>query len=133
MNVKKLSKLYYIKKNIKQLKEELAELNNLGSAPLNDMPKGNGVSDPTNNFVTRKENLIKRINAAKFKYLSEYEKITEFLDTIEDEEIKLIARLRFIKCLDWFDIAEEISPPKKSIHWTTPRKKLIRYIERNNI
>ena len=132
MNIKELNKLFYIKKDIKQLEEQLAELNNLGSAPLSDMPKGNGVSDPTQEFNIKKEKIISKLNKAYTKYVIEYEKINDFIEAIEDTEIKLIARLRFIKHLDWFDIAEEISPRRKSIHWTTPRKKLVRYLEKKN-
>ena len=130
MNIKKLNKLFYIKKDIKHLEEELAELNNLGSAPLSDMPKSNNVSDPTPNFVAKKERIIKKLNKAKETYLTEYEKINDYIEEIDEPEIKLIARLRFIKHLDWYDIAEEISPVNKITHWTTPRKKLIRYLDK---
>lgn len=130
MDIKKLNKLYYIKKNIKPLEEELAELNNLGSAPLNDMPKADGkVSDPTTLFVMKKNRILEKLMKEYETYLTEYEKIKKFIDGIEDEEVKLIARLRFIKQKNWFDIAEEISPEDKITHWTTPRKKLNRYLE----
>ena len=130
MDIKKLNKLYYIKKNIKALEEELAELNNLGSAPLNDMPKANGkVSNPTELFAIRKNRILEKLTKEYVNYLTEYEKIDGFIDSIEDEEVKLIARLRFIKQKNWFDIAEEISPEERITHWTTPRKKLNRYLE----
>lgn len=128
MTIKELNKLFYIKRDLKHLEEELAELNNLGSATLTGMPKGNEVSDPTLNFAIKKERILKKLLKAQMKYLIEYEKINDFIETIEDAEIKLIVRLRFIKHLDWFEIAEEISPENKSIHWTTPRKKINRYL-----
>lgn len=130
MDIKKLNKLYYMKKNIKELEEELAEINNLGSAPLNDMPKSNGkVSNPTELFMLRRNRILEKLEKKKDQYLEEYEKISNFIDVIEDEEVKLIARLRFIKQKNWFDIAEEISPEDRITHWTTPRKKLNRYLE----
>lgn len=130
MDIKELNKLYYIRKNIKALEEELEELNNLGSAPLNDMPKADGkTSNPTELFVLRKNRILQKLNKKYEKYLTEYEKIYNFIDVIEDEEVKLIARLRFIKQKNWFDIAEEISPEDRMTHWTTPRKKLNRYLE----
>ena len=130
MNIKQLNKLFYIKKDIKHLEEELAELNNLGSAPLSDMPKSESTSDPTSSFVAKKLRIIKKLNKSKETYLNEYEKINDYIEEIDEPEIKLIARLRFIKHLDWYDIAEEISPENKITHWTTPRKKLIRYLEK---
>lgn len=130
MDIKKLNKLYYIKKNIKALEEELAEINNLGSAPLNDMPKANGkVSNPTELFMLRRNRILEKLETKKDQYLEEYETINNFIEKIEDEEVKLIARLRFIKQKNWFDIAEEISPEDRITHWTTPRKKLNRYLE----
>ena len=133
MDIKELNKLYYMKKNIKELEEELAEINNLGSAPLNDMPKADGkVSNPTELFVLRKNRILEKLNKKYETYLTEYEKINNFIDVIDDEEVKLIARLRFIKQKNWFDIAEEISPEDRITHWTTPRKKLNRYLESKN-
>lgn len=140
MDIKELNKLYYKKKNIEALEEELAELNNLSSAPLTDSIKGNNVSKPTEKYVLRKNRILEKLNKARDKYLEEYERINDFINTIEDEEIKLIAYLRFIKLKDWYYIAEEISPENKMLDRTTPRKKLKRYLndlegmnERQNI
>jgi hypothetical protein len=72
---------------------------------------------------------LEKLEKKKDQYLEEYENINNFIEKIEDEEIKLIARLRFIKQQNWFDIAEEISPEDRITHWTTPRKKLNRYLE----
>lgn len=130
MTISQLNKLFYIKRDLKALEEELAELNNLGSAPLTDMPRVQKVSDPTQNYAIKKERIISKINKTREKYLTEYEKINDYIDEIEEQDIKLIARLRFIKHLDWYTIAEEISPVNKTTHWTTPRKKLNRYMER---
>lgn len=129
MDIKELNKLYWKKKNIQALEEELAELNNLGSAPLTDSIKGNNISDPTQSFVIRKNRILEKLNKARNEYLEEYEKISDFINGIEDEEIKLIAHLRFIKQKDWFYIAEEISPEDKVLDRTTPRKKLNRYFK----
>lgn len=130
MTISQLNKLFYIKRDLKHLEDELAELNNLGSAPLSDMPKAQKVSDPTTNYAIKKERIISKINKTREKYLTEYEKINDYIEEIDEPDIKLIARLRFIKHLDWYSIAEEISPVNKMTHWTTPRKKLNRYLEK---
>lgn len=128
MNMNKLNKTYFLKKNIDKLEEQLKELNNLGSAPINDMPKGNGTSDPTLQYNLKKANLIEKLIKKYDEYLDEYNKICDFINKIDDEEVKLIASLRFLEHKDWFFIAEEISPEYKTIHWTTPRKKLKKYL-----
>lgn len=133
MNINRLNSLYYKKKDIAALEEELAELNNLGSAPLNDMPKGKKVSRPTENYLIRKSVIVDKLKKAYDNYFSEYEIISDFINQIRDDEVRLIARLRFIKNKDWFYIAEEISPEDKSLHWTTPRKKLKSYLEKEKV
>lgn len=132
MNINRLNKTYYLKKNIDRLEEQLKELNNLGSTPITDMPKGTGTSDPTQKYFLKKALITEKLIKKYDEYLDEYDKIYDYINKIEDEEIKLIASLRFIDHKDWFDIAEEISPENKIIHWTTPRKKLKRYLEREN-
>ena len=128
MDIKQLNKLYYIKKNIKELEDELKELNNLGSAPLNDMPKADGkTSNPTELFVIRKNRILEKLTKNYVKYLTEYEKINNFIDSLEDEEVKLIARLRFIKHEDWETIGQEVHADR-----TTPSKKIRRYLENMN-
>lgn len=129
MDIKKLNSLYYKKKNIKALEEELAELNNLGSAPLNNLPRSNKISRPTENYVIKKMKIVEKLKKAYESYYEEYENMNNYINQIEDDKVKLIARLRFLHLKDWFYIAEEISPEDKSIHWTTPRKILMRYIE----
>lgn len=128
MGIKDLNKLYYIKKNIRELEEELAELNNLGAAPITDSIKGNNVSNPTEKYVMKRNRILEKLNKVRHEYLEEYEKISDFINDIEDEEIKLIARLRFIKQKDWVYIAEEISPEDQTRDRTTPRKKINRYL-----
>lgn len=130
MNLNKLNKTFYLKKNMTKLEEQLKELNNLGSAPINDMPKGNGTSDPTLQYNLKKSKIMEKLLKTYDSYLDEYDKINDYINTIDDEEIKLIARLRFIEHKDWFTIAAEISPENKNIHWTTPRKKIMRYLEK---
>ena len=128
INIRDLNKLYYIKKNIKALEEELEELNNLGSAPLSDIPKSNGkVSNPTELFVIRKNRILEKLTKNYVKYLTEHEKINSFIDSIENEEIKLIARLRFINHKDWEAIGQEIHADR-----TTPSKKIRKYLEMLN-
>lgn len=131
MTIKELNKLYYKKKDITALEEELAELNNLGSAPLDEMPKSKAPGNQTENYVIKRLKIISDLKQAYEEYYNEYEKVSGFINHIEDDEIRLIARLRFISLKDWFYIAEEISPEHKTIHWTTPRKKLKKYLEEN--
>ena len=128
INIRDLNKLYYIKKNIKALEEELAEINNLGSAPLNDMPITNGkTSNPTELFVIRKNRILEKLTKEYVKYLAEYERINAFINSIKNEEIKLIARLRFINHKDWETIGKEVHSDR-----TTPSKKMRKYLEMLN-
>lgn len=132
MNLKKctINSLYYIKKEIMAIKSELEELNNLGSPVYSEMPKGNGVGDPTQKYVEKKMKLESELNRLLNTYMVKFKETNAFIQTIEDDETRLIARLRFIENLSWNKIADELSKDGKCISEFAPRKKLNRYLKK---
>lgn len=126
-----VNSLYYIKKEIKIIERELEELSNLGSPVMSDTPVSHDVGDPTQKYVIKKIRLENRLNKLLDKYTTKYEKIIKFIDDIEDDEIRLIARLRFIDNKSWNEIADELSYGGKYISEDAPRKKLYRFLQKN--
>ena len=56
--------------------------------------------------------------------------IREYIDSVEDEEVKLIIEWRFIDLLDWYEIAGNLEEMKgKSVDRSTPGKKMRKYLE----
>lgn len=130
MTIKDLNNLTFIKKDIKELKEEIEALNNLGSSEISDMPKGTITSNPTEEFVVRKLKLEKKLNEILALYLEELEEMNDFINSIEEPEIRLIVRLKYVKGMTWYDVAEYISGTDKYLDRSAPKKRLDRYFEK---
>ena len=129
MNLRRnsLNSLFYLKKEIKSLEDEIKELTNLGSAAFSDMPKGNMVGDPTLKYVAKKLKLESELKMKLSIYINKYDELTTYINNIEDVEIRLIARLRYIENKSWNEIADYLSDDDKYIGEHAPRKKLERY------
>ncbi len=106
--MKKLNKLYYLKIEIKELKDEIENLSEISSPSLSGMPHGGKVSNPPEQYFLKKERLLKKLNSKLEKYIDELERTENIIDGIEDEEIRVIARMRFIDCCKWREIARKV-------------------------
>ena len=119
-----LNKLYYLKIDIENIKEEIKSIPTISSPQLTGMPHGTGVSNPIESYFLKKEKLIEKLNLKKEKYTEELLRIEDIIDRIDDEEIRAIARMRFVQCLTWEEIGERVH-----LERTTCSKKLRKYIE----
>jgi DNA-directed RNA polymerase specialized sigma subunit len=119
-----LNKLYYLKIDIENIKEEIKSLPTISSPQITGMPHGTGVSNPIESYFLKKEKLIKKLNLKIEKYTEELLRIEDIIDRIDDEEIRAIARMRFVQCLTWEEIGERVH-----LERTTCSKKLKKYIE----
>ena len=96
----------------------------MSSSQLTGMPHGSGVSNPVLSYVLKKEELIEKLNQKIAKYTEELVRIEGIIDKIDDEEVRAIARMRFVLCLKWEDIGERVH-----LERTTCAKKLKKYIK----
>ena len=123
-----LNKLYYLKIDIENIKEEIRSLPTISSPQLTGMPHGTGVSNPIESYFLKKEALIEKLNQKIEKYTDELIRIEEVIERIDDPEIRAIARMRFIQNMKWEDIGE-----KMYLERTTCSKKLRKYIDNMDI
>ena len=123
-----LNKLYYLKIDIENIKEEIRSLPTISSPQLTGMPHGTEVSNPIEKYILKKEALIEKLNQKIEKYTDELIRIEEIIERIDDPEIRAIARMRFIQNMKWEDIGE-----KMYLERTTVSKKLRKYIENMDI
>lgn len=131
MDIKELSNLYYLNKEIKRLEEELDEIVEIGSSVIDGMPHGTGTGDKVQQLVLKRQSLIEQIIKKQIKYIDEKSKMEYFIDNIEDSKVRLIARLRFIDFKNWYEIADEITPEnKKLVNRNAPYMLLKRYFEK---
>lgn len=101
MNEKDLSRYFYLKKEIDDLEERLYKL-------------GYGVGSPSFNEMintTNHTSIQERIQELKDKYiearisaLEQYIKIEDYISNVDNEEMRLIMRYRFIDLKKWDEI-----------------------------
>ena len=122
--MKNLNKLYWIKKEIEQIEERMKELTVLSAISFSGMPSGNAVSSPVERFNEKLDKLKRKLAIKHAESLAEEEKIERYIETIEDVEIRVLARARFIECKSWQQIGDE-----NYMDRTTAYKKLNKYIK----
>lgn len=123
-----LNKLYYLKIEIENIKEEIRNIPTISSPQITGMPHGTDVSNPIEAYFLKKEKLIEKLNLKIEKYTEELMRIEDIIDTIDDEEVRAIARMRFVQCLKWEEIGEKVH-----LERTTCAKKLKKYIKSMDI
>lgn len=123
-----LNKLYYLKIDIENIKDEIKSLPIISSPQTNGMPHGSGVSKTVEMYLLKKEALIEKLNQKIEKYTSELVRIEDIIDKIEDIELRAIARMRYIQNMKWEDIGEKVH-----LERTTCAKKLKKCIESMDI
>ena len=118
-----LNKLYWLKIDIKDIEEEIEEINReinylpiISSPSMSGMPHGTDISSPTEKYCLKKEALEEKLKQRreklddkKLKLLEEKERLEGIIERIDDDRIRKMAEMRFIKCKSWEDIAEEVN------------------------
>ena len=124
MSEKELSQYFHLKKEIEDLEERIAKLGNgVGSIKITDMPKGSSkLSSIQERIVELKEKWI----TARLTALEEYIKIETYINSIEDTEIRMIARYRYLDLLGWEQIALKIGNGQDR---TTISKKIRKFLD----
>ena len=123
-----LNKLYYLKLDIENIKKEIESIPTISSPQIAGMPHGTNVSNPIESYFLKKEQLLEKLNQKIEKYTEELIRIEGIIDTIDDIEVKAIARMRFIQNMKWEDIGEQVH-----LERTTCSKKLRKYIDSMDI
>lgn len=132
MTERELMGLRYIKARIAETEERLAELeqeNGLGSVNMDGMPHGTTPGDPVARMAIARAALHEHLVRLKAKLKEKELEILEYIDSVEDEEVKLIIEWRCIDLLNWFDIAGKLEDlTGKNVDRSTPGKKMRKYL-----
>lgn len=128
MTIRELSKYHSLKTEIKEIEENIIELerNVISSSKITgiSVSKGNFVGNPTEKFATKLIKIKNKLENKKEELVDELNKIESFLETVEDNEIRIIIRKRFLKGKSWQKIGEEINTDR-----STPYYKLKKYLD----
>lgn len=130
MTIQDLSKYYKLKIEIQQIKDNIKEIEAtiIGSSKITGMPtSGNNNSNPTEKIGMKLSSLTSSLEVKKDKLLDEFNKIENFLDSVEDNEIRIIIRKRFLEGKTWQNVGKEIIADR-----STPYYKLIKYLKRRS-
>lgn len=113
MTEKELSKYFYLKKEIEDLEERINKLGvGIGSIVLTDMPKGNKKRVSIQEKITELKN---KYIEARVSALEEYLKIENYINSVEDTEIRTIMRMRFLDLKTWDEIGKEFYSDRTTI------------------
>ncbi len=118
MTEKELKQLYWLKKEIKQIDNELQKLENMSltkSPIITGLPFGNDKSDSVANYSCDIVDLETKLKEKKQKCIDNVARVEDFIDNIEDSEIRQIFRFRHIDGLSWDDIAGEMCMDRTTV------------------
>ena len=127
MTIIELSKYHLIKIEIEQLDNIIKdfEATLLSSSKMKEViSSSNNNSNPTEKLALKLSQLKDELIIKKRKLTNENIKIERFLTTVDDVEIMIIIRKRFLEGKTWQVISEELNMDR-----TTPYYKLNKYLE----
>lgn len=129
MTIRELSKYHNTKLEIPQLEDTIKELETtiIGSSKVNGMPSSHNIESTTERTALKIVHLKDKLEKKKESLVDEQEKIENFLDSVEDVEIRLIIRKRFLEGKSWQVIGKESFTDR-----TTPYYKLKKYLKNHS-
>lgn len=89
---------------------QTVEAKSLGAQALTGMPHGTGVSDKVGVLAAELADLSSRMDYLKAETEKSEKPIREFIDSVEDDRLRLIYRFRFIYGLAWCEVADMVGP-----------------------
>ena len=117
MTKEELSRYYCLKKEIKQIEERIKEIDDtfLSANRINGMRYEKRLSNPQEQRMILIEKYDKRLEEKKDEALKELMKIEDFIDSINDPEIRMIFRYRYIELMKWNKIAMLVHMSERTV------------------
>ena len=110
-----LNKLYWLQKDVAKIENQIKELTILSAFEMSGMPSSNSVSSPVEKFYNRLDKLRTKLQQAKEKVANEIERLESCLESIEDAEIRVLARARYLECKSFEAIGEENHMDRRTV------------------
>lgn len=113
MTTKELSQLYFLNREIEQIKEKINELEIVATSctsTITGMPHVAGVSDKIGKYAAEIADLKELLDLNLKKCFYELNRLNRFIESIEDSEMRMIISLRYVNGLPWEQVAASISP-----------------------
>ena len=130
MTSRELKNLYYLKKEIKQQQRRIAELEAAAtncSTKITGLPSGKGSSDKIGNYAAQIADLKALLDLNLKKCFYELNRISRYIEGVEEPLIKQIMIYRFECHMSWLQIERAIGGKNRA---ESLRKKLYRYLNK---
>jgi len=126
MNIEKLKKYSSIELEIKEIQERITELENspLFGIEMSGMPHSTTKSNPTERVALKLISLRNLLLEKTNKLLDAGAEIENFVESITDNDIRTIIRMKYFKKYSWRKIGIELHCDR-----TTAYYKLMKYLE----
>ena len=117
MTKEELSKYYYLKQEIKQIEDKIKEIDStfMRASLINCEKFERRLSNPQEKRMILIEKYTEKLEKAIEKALEELIKIEEFINSIEDPEVRIIFRYRYIELKNWEEIAKLVFMSRASV------------------
>ena len=115
MTLRELSIYYKLHERLEQNRQMLSSLYTaagLGAQEITGMPHAPGVSDQVSGLVIEIEDLKERISHLESECAQEKRILERYISTIEDDQTRMVFRLRFVHCMTWPQVAKAIGGRK---------------------
>lgn len=114
MTEQELSRYYWLKKEVEELQEKIATFD-VGISAVQpkevDIQSSKQYSSIQEKYIELRDIWMDK----RVKALEEYIKIEKYMYSVEDEELKLIIRYRFLNCMTWEDIGYKMNYDRSTI------------------
>lgn len=132
MTERELMSLVYIQARIDRITERIAELEDedgLGGINMDGMPHSKTPGNPVERMALARAALHEKLLQLKADLAERELAITEYIESVEQEDIKFIMELRYLDARYWQDIAVEWEERTgKYADRTTLAKKVEKYL-----
>lgn len=111
MTLQDLSRYYKLRERLGRDEEILASFEakaHPGAQVLTGMPHAPGVHDRVGDLAVEIADMRDQIAAIKREIDIEEKRVSSFISNIENDQTRMIFRLRFLRCLTWGAVAEVI-------------------------
>ena len=131
MTKTELSQLYYLNREIEEIKQRISEIEGLATnctSKLTGMPVLTGISDKIGNCAAELADLRCLLDLNLKKCFYELNRLNRYINNINDSQMRMILSLRYINGLPWEQVAASISC---SLSGESVRKAHDRYLEKS--
>jgi hypothetical protein len=132
MTKQELSQLYYLNREIEQLKNRIVELECVAtstSSRITGMPHASGISDKVGRYAAEIADLKELLDLNLKKCFYELNRLNRYIESIENSEMRMILSLRYINGLSWQQVAFSIGEHDEQY----PRRKHNKFLKQSKV